>query len=175
MSEKVGVMIGQSLSLCVGYAERLLKDVTPETFTRFATVGGVEVNSNHPAFVLGHLSIYAPKMVTHLGGDASALAIPEEYQAVFSPAATCQDDPDGIIYPSMEIITARFFDGYKAVLENLQAADDAVFQTPNPNEGRMRELFPSLGAMHMFYVSGHMMMHLGQMSAWRRMQGLGAA
>jgi hypothetical protein len=26
-----------------------------------------------------------------------------------------------------------------------------------------------------FYCGGHMMMHLGQLSAWRRMLGLGAA
>jgi hypothetical protein len=26
-----------------------------------------------------------------------------------------------------------------------------------------------------FYVGGHMMLHLGQLSAWRRMMGLGAA
>jgi hypothetical protein len=26
-----------------------------------------------------------------------------------------------------------------------------------------------------FYCGGHMMMHLGQMSAWRRMEGLGSA
>ena len=41
--------------------------------------------------------------------------------------------------------------------------------------GRMTELFPTLGSMQAFYVGGHIMMHLGQISAWRRMQGLGAA
>jgi hypothetical protein len=41
--------------------------------------------------------------------------------------------------------------------------------------GRMTELFPTLGSLYNFYVGGHMMMHLGQISTWRRMMGLGAA
>ena len=43
---------------------------------------------------------------------------------------------------------------------------------PNPAEGRMRELFPTLGSVHCFYAGGHMMSHLGQFSAWRRMEGM---
>jgi hypothetical protein len=39
----------------------------------------------------------------------------------------------------------------------------------------MRELFPTIGSVQAFYCGGHMMMHLGQMSAWRRMEGLGTA
>ena len=34
------------------------------------------------------------------------------------------------------------------------------------------ELFPTLGSIHGFYAGGHMMMHLGQMSAWRRIEGM---
>jgi hypothetical protein len=39
----------------------------------------------------------------------------------------------------------------------------------------MTERFPTLGSVHAFYCGGHIMMHLGQMSAWRRMMGLGSA
>jgi hypothetical protein len=39
----------------------------------------------------------------------------------------------------------------------------------------MKQLFPTLGSVQTFYCGGHMMMHLGQMSAWRRMEGLGSA
>jgi hypothetical protein len=39
----------------------------------------------------------------------------------------------------------------------------------------MTELFPTIGSMQAFYVGGHMTFHLGQVSAWRRMQGLGPA
>lgn len=175
MSVPVGVMMSQSLKLCLGYTERLLKDVTAEQFARFANVGGVEVNSNHPAFILGHLSLYPPKILEQLGHDSSSITVPDGFQEIFDFTATCQDDPEGTIYPAMEIVTKAYFDGYQAVISKLESADDQIFQEPNPNEGRTKELFPTKGAMHIFYVSGHMTMHLGQMSAWRRMQGLGSA
>jgi hypothetical protein len=57
----------------------------------------------------------------------------------------------------------------------LRGTPDATFEQANPAEGRMKQLFPTLGSVQTFYCGGHMMMHLGQMSAWRRMQGLGSA
>ena len=53
--------------------------------------------------------------------------------------------------------------------------DDETFLKPNPNEGRMKELFPTIGAAVTFYLGGHVQMHLGQISAWRRAMGLTAA
>ncbi len=75
----------------------------------------------------------------------------------------------------MEKITKAYFEGYQAAVEALRKVEDSVFQQPNPLEGRMAELFPTLGSLQTFYCGGHIMMHLGQMSAWRRMAGLGAA
>ncbi|MCA8996176.1 MAG: hypothetical protein KDA80_04305 [Planctomycetaceae bacterium] len=175
MSSAIGNAIADSLQLSLSYAERLLKDVPAETFARFATPGGHVVTSNHPAFVYGHLSLYPIRIVEALGGDTAAIAPPTQFAEVFSKDATCQDDPDGTVYPPMEDVTSSFFQGYRAVLPLLRESDGAVFEQPNPLGGRMAELFPTLGSMHAFYVGGHIMMHLGQVSAWRRMQGLGAA
>jgi hypothetical protein len=36
----------------------------------------------------------------------------------------------------------------------------------------MKTLFPTVGAMLAFYMDGHVLMHMGQVSAWRRMQGM---
>lgn len=175
MSRSTGLCIADSLQLCLGYAERLLTDVTPEMFARYANVNGQMIESNHPAFVYGHLSIYPERIVSQLGHDASAVAPSERFQELFNPSAKCQDDPDGTLYPSMEEITSTFTRNYNAALEVLKSADDAAFQGENPHEGRLRELFPSIGSMHAFYAGGHVMMHLGQVSAWRRMMGLGPA
>jgi hypothetical protein len=161
--------------LSVGYAERLLSGVTAEQFSRFARPGGQIVESNHAAFIYGHLSTYGPRIVTQLGSDASNLAVPDNFNTLFSKEAKCIDDPDGTIYPPMAEITKAFFDGYRAAMEVLRAVSDESLQQPNPATGRMAELFPTLGSVQNFYTGGHMMMHLGQMSAWRRMMGLGAA
>ena len=173
MTRSIGNIIGDSLSLSLGYAERLLKDVPADQFARLANVGGTAVNSNHPAFVYGHLSLYAPRILEQLGQDVPQ--IPDGFNDVFSKDAQCADDPDSSIYPAMDSVTTFFFDGYKAALDALRNAEDETFHQPNPAGGRMTELFPTIGSMQNFYVGGHMMIHMGQMSAWRRMAGLGPA
>ena len=89
--------------------------------------------------------------------------------------AVCQDDPDGKIYPEMDEITGFFFEAYRAAVDQLRKADDQVLGLPNPSAGRMAQMFPTVGSMLAFYSGGHLMMHMGQMSAWRRMMGLGPA
>ncbi len=61
------------------------------------------------------------------------------------------------------------------VIGALRSTPNDVFQQPNPVEGRTRDLFPTIGAVQACSCGGHMMMHLGQVIAWRRMEGLGAA
>ncbi|MDB4338721.1 DinB family protein [Rubripirellula sp.] len=171
---KIGLMIAASARLGSGYAERLLKDVTPEHFARLAVSGQQVVDSNHPAFIYGHLSLYAPRIVSELGGDASSMQPTELFELRFSKDATCVDDPEGTLYPSMDEIVTAFKTNHEAAINQLEATDDDIFRQENPNEG-MRKLFPTIGAMHAFYVGGHLMMHMGQMSAWRRIAGLGPA
>ncbi len=170
----IGSMIAESAKMSVGYAERLLKDLPESQFARFAEVGGQAIESNHPAFILGHLSLYPSRVVSELGGDATAIKPSSKFEALFSPSATCLDDPDGTLYPPMNEITEKFFAAHNAAIETLLASDDALFTAENPNE-RMRTRFSTLGAMHAFYLGGHMMIHMGQFSAWRRALGLGAA
>ena len=172
MSRSLGNTIADSLQLGLNYAERLLKDLPSDRFARFAAPGGQTVQSNHPAFILGHLALYGPRIVEQLGGDASALAPSAQLSSSCSKDAQCQDDPAGTVYPPMTEIVDAFFRGYRPALDSLRAAADDRLQQPNPAGGRMAELFPTLGSMQAFYVGGHLMMHLGQLSAWRRMQGL---
>jgi hypothetical protein len=170
----IGPMIAASARLGLGYAERLLKDVTPEKFARYAIIGDTAIESNHPAFIYGHLSLYAPRVIEQLGGDASKFAPSTKFNELFSKDAKCVDDPDGSIYPPMDEVTSALLGGYRAAADALEAAEDDVFTIENPNEA-MRAKFPTKGAMHAFYVGGHFMLHMGQMSAWRRAMGLGPA
>lgn len=175
MPRSFGNTIADSLNLSLNYARRMLAGIAPETFARFAQPGGQIIESNHPAFVYGHLSLYAGRIVEQLGGDASSLKPSDRFQQLFSKDAKCQDDPEGTLYPSQQEITDFFFRVHEAALAALRSAPDEPFQQPNPAGGRMTELFPTIGSQQAFYVGGHMMMHFGQVSAWRRMQGLGAA
>jgi len=173
MSRSLGNAIADSLHVSLGYAERLLRDVPADRFARFAAPGGIAVASNHPAFVYGHLSLYAPKVLLQIGHPAPS--IPDHFEIRFSKDATCVDDEDGDLYPTRDEIVEFFLEGHRMVMAALRSTADDVFQRPNPAPGRMRELFPTIGSAQAFYCGGHMMMHLGQMSAWRRMEGMGAA
>ncbi|EGF24481.1 DinB family protein [Rhodopirellula baltica] len=170
----IGQMIADSGQLCIGYAKRLMTGVTQEQFARFAVVGDTVIESNHPAFILGHLSLYPCQVIEQVGADASAVKPSEKYDALFSKHAKCLDDPNGTLYPPMEEVVDKFFSSHDAAIEALLNADDAVFSTPNPTE-HLREKFSTVGSLHGFYLSGHMMLHIGQFSAWRRAMGLGPA
>jgi len=170
MARSIGNIIADSLGLSLGYADRLLKDVPTARFARFAAPGSVVVASNHPAFIYGHLSLYAPKILIQLGCPAPT--IPEGFEIAFSKDAVCRDDPDGDLYPPMDDVLAFFRESYRMVTGALRSSPNETFERPNPAEGRMQELFPTIGSVQVFYCGGHMMQHLGQMSAWRRMEGL---
>jgi hypothetical protein len=173
MHRSLGNVIADSLQLSLGYAERLLAGIPVDRCGRFAVVRGGVVESNHPAFIIGHLSLYAPKILHQIGHPAPP--VPDHFEIRFSKDATCVDDTDGDLYPAMDEITGFFSEGHRMVSAALRSTADEVFDRPNPAEGRMRELFPTIGSVQVFYCGGHMMMHLGQLSAWRRMEGLGAA
>ncbi len=167
-------MIAASAKRALGYSESLLNGVTPENYARFACVNGQSIESNHPAFVFGHLSLYFSRIVEQLGGDASSLIPTPAFEKVFSHTAKCVDDPDGTVYPPLDEIMERYFTGLNQAIAALETADDAQFDALNPSEPS-RTKFPTIGAMHAFYVGGHIMLHLGQVSAWRRCIGLGSA
>ena len=166
-----GNAIAASVDLSLGYVDRLSGGVSDEQFGRLARVGDTVIDANHPAFIVGHLSIYPARIFSDLGHDASTVTPSAHYLELFSPSASCLDDPDRTLYPPKDELLDRMKTGYTAAAELLRSTDDAAFAVENPN-AKMRAKFDTLGAMHAFYVSGHIMMHVGQWSTWRRAIGL---
>ncbi|TWU57146.1 DinB family protein [Rubripirellula reticaptiva] len=170
----IGPMFAASANLGLANAERLLSGIAASDFGRFARPGGQAIVSNHPAFVCGHLSLYASKVLHDLKQDASAFEPSAAYQNLFSKNATCADDPDGTIYPGKDELVERFLSGYRAVSAALMTAPDELFTAQLPDEV-MRAKFPTVGAADCFYVGGHLLLHIGQLSAWRRAMGMAPA
>ncbi len=164
-------MIAQSADLVVSYAQRMASGISDETFARFPPAGERRVETNHPAFIYGHLSLYPSRIVSDLGGDASKIGPKPADEELFSPAAKCVDDPDGSIYPDRQELLDRYFESMRVAIDALRSASDDQFRAANPNE-KMRGKFATVGAMHGFYIGGHNMIHIGQLSAWRRVMGL---
>lgn len=175
MARSLGNTIADSLQLSLSYGERLLAGIEPDRFARLATPGNVMVGSNHPAFIYGHLSLYSGRIIQEIDrGDLDA-SVPDDFEQLFGKEQSCLDDPDGSIYPAMDVVVSAYQRSYAQVVTALREVSDGVLQQANPLGGRMTELFPTLGSLHNFYTGGHMMIHFGQLSAWRRMEGLGPA
>jgi hypothetical protein len=168
-------LIVTSGAVTLRYAEGLLKDIKPAQFARYPSPGGVVITTNHPAFVYGHLGLYAPRVLAMVGMASAGPANPDGFEALFANGKPCLDDPAGTIYPSMDVITAHFLAGTRAALAAMPKVDEAVLARANPAEGRFREMFPTIGSAANFMLGAHGMSHLGQVSAWRRCMGLGSA
>lgn len=158
-----------SAQTSLGYADRLLTGIESSQFARMPE----GVNTNHPAFILGHLALYPEKLLRFLGRED--LAIDESaYAELFAPNVECKDDPNGSIYPPMNELIERFRQRHEVLIGVVAETDDDTLQQTNPNEG-MRDRFPTLGSMLTFMLTSHIMMHMGQMSTWRRCMGHGPA
>lgn len=156
----------------LGIAVMMNKGVTPETFARLATKGGEPVLSNHPAFVYGHLTLYPKRLLEMAGEDAASVAMPDEMEALFSPKAECRDDAGGSIYPPMPEVMQRFMGAYQHAIQRVGEWDDAKLSGPHQGAEAYQNLAPTLGIAATFFLTTHMAMHIGQVSAWRRFMGL---
>ncbi|MCA9284257.1 MAG: DinB family protein [Phycisphaerales bacterium] len=156
--------INACLKPTIGYAEALLKDIPADKFA-FSP----HPTMNHPAFVVGHLSIYPNRLLSIMGKSDLAVERPG-YDELFKAGTACVADPKK--YPGKDELTAYYLDRYKTLASVLESVSDETLAQPNPMEGRLREMFPTIGAATNFMANNHNMMHLGQLSSWRRAMGL---
>lgn len=157
-----------------GYAERLLKDISPETFARKPVVQGQVVDTNHPAFVYGHLAIFPVQLAAMMELPTDGMEMPPSYSELFSIGAVCVDDVDGTVYPAMAEVVEGYFTSYDRLLTAIKEVDPAVLTRPLENPQR-RERFGTIGAFTTYLLLAHPQSHFGQVSVWRRCMGLGAA
>ena len=155
-----------SLSFTLNYARALLTDVPEDQFAHLPMPG-----FNHPAFCYGHLACYPARMLMFLGEAEQALELPFETKD-YEHGAECVEQ-DGR-YAPMPVIVDAFFAGHERLVEVLPTVSPEVFARPTGLEGRMAELFPRVGDAIDFMSGNHMMLHLGQVSMWRRAMGMGS-
>ena len=169
---QIGGMIADAGAVGLRYAKRLLDSIPPERFGRMAVPGGKLVTSNHPAFTIGHLGLYPMKVLELLGRDRAPAEPPPGYVELFSKDHACVDDVDGSLYPAKQELLDFFQKSYEAAMLALRDCDDGVLLGPTPVDSPLKTLCPTLGSMLAFYMTGHVMSHLGQISTWRRMEGM---
>lgn len=134
---------------------------------RFADRLGTTIN--HPAFVLGHCGYYAGICITMLGGTVE---FGQDEAALFDENAECLDDAK--CYPPKDECIAQFTARCNLAADYLASCDPEILAGSadgTPFEGR----FTTLGGVAAFMLMGHPCFHLGQISAWRRVAGMGSA
>lgn len=177
MSNIAHVLVGNA-KFTKGYADVLTKGIDAKLAARKPkgnAITGASIDTNHPAFVYGHLSLYFARLPEILGVPApEGIRAPEHWEPLFKAGAPCHDDPEGKIYPTWDAVLAQFNKGSDLALGVLAQATESTFYSETTDPSR-KERFPYVGNLVAFLVMGHPMMHLGQISTWRRCYGLPSA
>lgn len=123
---------------------------------------------NTPLWILGHLAIASDFAATSLGLPMNC---PRAWHKAFGPGS----DPNAVRPPHptkaelLQIIEAN----HARIAEALQSVTPEQLAQPNTFEPTTRA-FPTVGDLLAHLMTTHPTMHLGQLSAWRRLQGLPA-
>ncbi len=123
---------------------------------------------NHPAWILGHLCFSADRGRSLLGHDK---ILPEEWTPRFGPGSKLTAVRGE--YPAKEVLLNAVDVGFELLRRQAGNATPEQFAKPNPNPFSKDILHTTKDAVA-FLLTGHLGVHLGQLSVWRRMQGIPA-
>ena len=143
------------------YVGMLVGDIPDERMAE-QPVPGV----NHPAWILGHLAWSTDRGRSLLGLEPEC---PAEWTTMFGfgskPSASRGD------YPSRDELIRAVEEGFERLRGQVASATPEQLGQPSANP-RMKDLLPTVKDGLAFLLTGHLGVHLGQFSAWRRMIGL---
>jgi hypothetical protein len=157
--------IVQPAQIMLWMGQKLCEDIPDDKFAYQA----IE-NLAHPAFIMGHITLYA-EHILDFAGKSDLAQHDEQWQKLFGAGVECVNDPEH--YPDKSSILKRFSERYAVALEAVARISDDTLLSAN-DTGRMEDRFTTKAALLDFILNSHPMMHLGQISAWRRVIGLGS-
>ena len=146
------------------YGPNLVKDLSDEQMTRQPAPAS-SAPANHPAWVFSHLNVYIPIVGCLITGEE--IVDPKDHKF----GMTSKPEADRTIYATKQELIDEFVSGHEKVIEQLSKADDSIFDRDVQLE-RWRERMPKVGTALPYLMILHENVHLGQLSAWRRVQGL---
>jgi hypothetical protein len=103
--------------------------------------------------------------------SGSSYKSPEGWSSLFGMKSTPVDDPKK--YPAMSELLAELDKAVAAVGPGLSKVGAEALAAQMPDEG-FRQMMPTIGDGLTFMLTGHLWMHVGQLSAWRRACGMPA-
>ena len=95
---------------------------------------------------------------------------PPEWTALFDWNSSPSSDAS--LYPSKAVLLKALEDAHLGIATALPSIPESRWSETTPLEA-VRGFLPTLGDCFVFVMAAHENMHLGQLSAWRRVQGMG--
>jgi hypothetical protein len=149
-------------NLNLGYAKRLVANVPDDRMSLQPAAG-----MNHAAWVLGHLACTADMLGAMLGLKP---VCPPEWPTLFDWNSSPVGDASR--YPSKAALLKALEDAHSQIAAALPNVPEPHWVETTPLEA-IRGFLPTMGDCFVFVMAAHENMHLGQLSAWRRVQGMG--
>ena len=147
--------------LLLQYCKMLVADIGDERMTEQPLPG-----VNHPAWILGHLAFSCAQGQDTLGGE---MELPPAWVALFGPGSKITASRAD--YPSKDELLRAVEQGFEGLRQMVAAATAEQLGHPSTNP-YTKDALPTIKEGVAFLLTGHLGVHLGQLSAWRRMIGL---
>jgi hypothetical protein len=147
------------------YAKRLTADLADNQWC--LQPGTVR---NHATWVIGHIAWVADKVT-----GARILGLPSKIDSSWDVLFNNKSQPtgDALAYPGKTALMAAYEDAVQRIAAALKQKPDTLLAQPTSDEGFAKR-YPLMGDALLHLMAGHDAIHLGQLSAWRRAQGLPA-
>ena len=149
------------------YARRLLEGVDDD-----ASIVQPAPGVNHPRWIIGHLAGTADRVTGKIGLDL-VQQYDDDFYAYFGIGS--EPKADGSVYPPLDDLLERLTQRHEANIDALRDAPEDLFGRTLGDDvpERFRARFPTVGHVLLYTMAAHEQMHLGQLSTWRRVRGLG--
>ena len=149
-------------------AKKLVADLSPQQWCAQPTTATGLVK-NHAAWIIGHLVWVADKnTIERVLGQPSK--IDDAWKSLFGGKS--EPTSDASQYPDKDTLMGLYEDAVNRIAAALKACDESFLERATPDEA-FRKRFPTVGFALLHVMAGHELLHLGQLSAWRRALGLG--
>lgn len=144
------------------YAQQLVADIPVNQFTHQPLP-----NINPPAWILGHLTVSSDFTLQLLGQPKGC---PDHWYKLFGPGTSNHPEE---AFPRKDELWSGYFAAHQRVITAARNASADRLSAPNPLKIEfLSSNLPTIGDQVAHLMSIHEAMHLGQLSAWRRMMGM---
>ena len=124
---------------------------------------------NHPAWTIGHLAFSLQQIAGECGLSPW---LPDDWAAKFGTGSEPTSETD--TFPHKATLLQRLEDSKQRLFSVVQSLGEVGLANPLPDV-RYRDRFPTIGHAVVHILSGHTALHLGQLTVWRRLIGLGVS